>query len=175
MRKNSCSTFTLPKYLYSFRSLNETSSSFGITVRDVDLLQQYLNDLNVRISAWDRVEAETNLFVLTAMLFEWLEHLREPVLDKDNITYLVIHCDSVETAMRKLPPAAAYLTEYTVRLVARLQPLPRACSENLLKRLMASLTHQGIAIDGVVHPTVKSFPKLRGGTTQSTLKYETIF
>jgi len=39
---------------------------------------------------------EKNAYVLSALLFEWLEHLKVPVLDKDGITYVVIYCDNVE-------------------------------------------------------------------------------
>ena len=54
------------------------------------------------MSAWDRLDTESDLFVLTGLLLEWLEHLRSPALGKDGITYVVIHCDNVEVAMRKV-------------------------------------------------------------------------
>ena len=54
------------------------------------------------MSAWDRLETENDLFVLTGLLLEWLEHLRAPALGKDAITYIVIHCDNVETAISKV-------------------------------------------------------------------------
>ena len=54
------------------------------------------------MSAWDRLDTENDLFVLTALLLEWLEHLKSPALGKDAITYVVIHCDNVELAMSKV-------------------------------------------------------------------------
>ena len=54
------------------------------------------------MSAWDRLDTENDLFVLTGLLLEWLEHLKTPVLGKDGITYVVIHCDNVEAAIRKV-------------------------------------------------------------------------
>ena len=54
------------------------------------------------MSAWDRLETENDLFVLTGLLFEWLEHLRSPVIGKDAMTYAVIHCDDIEKAMSKV-------------------------------------------------------------------------
>ena len=54
------------------------------------------------MSAWDRLDTENDLFVLCGLLLEWLEHLRTPALGKDAITYVVIHCDNVETAMSKV-------------------------------------------------------------------------
>lgn len=53
-------------------------------------------DLNVKLSAWDRIDTETNLFTLTSLLYEWMEHLKRPILDKEGITYVVIHCDDIE-------------------------------------------------------------------------------
>ena len=54
------------------------------------------------MSAWDRLDTENDLFVLTGLLFEWLEHLRSPVIGKDAMTYAVIHCDDIEKAMSKV-------------------------------------------------------------------------
>ena len=54
------------------------------------------------MSAWDRLDTENDLFVLTGLLLEWLEHLKTPALGKDAITYVVIHCDDVELAMSKV-------------------------------------------------------------------------
>ena len=88
-------------------------------------LKQYQTDLNYRMSAWDRLASETNLNILSALLLQWLEHLKSPVIDKDNITYLVILCGNLEKAFARLPTAQGYVVEYIVRLVARLQPLTR--------------------------------------------------
>ena len=88
-------------------------------------LKQYQTDLNYRMSAWDRLATETNLNILSALLLQWLEHLKTPIIDKDNITYLVILCGNLEKAFSRLPTAQGYVVEYVVRLVARLQPLTR--------------------------------------------------
>ena len=44
-------------------------------------------------------------------------------------------------------------------------------AEDLMRRLSASLTLQTVVIRNVEHPAGKKFPKLRGGTEDSTLKY----
>ncbi|TRY78080.1 hypothetical protein TCAL_10411 [Tigriopus californicus] len=135
------------------------------------LFKRYRVDLNNRASAWDKLETETNLFVLTALLLEWLEHLKSPVLNKDGITYVVIRCDNIDAALRKLPIHVCYILEYIVRFVARLQPLKRSQSENLMKRFVAALTHQSLSIEGKTYPGGKGFQKLRGGTSESTMKF----
>jgi protein tyrosine phosphatase domain-containing protein 1 len=141
------------------------------TSPDVLLLDQYRSSLNYKLSAWDRLDTETNIWVLAALLFEWLEHLKTPILDKDSITYLVIHSDSLEVALRKLPTHVCFILEYLVRFVVRLKPIERSSCQDILRRLLVSLTHQSIVIQNVSHPTGKKFPKLRGGTAESTLNF----
>ena len=65
------------------------------------------------------------LSVLSTLLYDWLEHLRSPVLDTDSITYIVILADNTEKVFKRLPLAVGYTLEYTIRFVARLQPLKR--------------------------------------------------
>ena len=109
----------------------------------VTSLKQYQMDLNYKTSAWDKLETETNLTILSALLMDWLEHLKVPIIDKvnlmitfyhdfhfmndfqDSITYLVIHCGNLEKAFKRLPTAQGFVVEYLVRFVARLQPLTR--------------------------------------------------
>jgi hypothetical protein len=64
--------------------LDEASSELDKSkVRpDVKKLMGYKMELNFRLSAWDRLETETNLFVLTGLLLYWLEHLKSPILDQ---------------------------------------------------------------------------------------------
>ena len=45
-------------------------------------LRQYQVDLNYKTSAWDRLESETHLTLLSSLLLEWLEHLKTPIIDK---------------------------------------------------------------------------------------------
>jgi len=65
----------------------------------------------------------------------------------------------------------AHLLEYLARFVARLRPLTREQSERLVTRLLASLTHQSVDIDGVEHPAGKRMPRLRAGTADSTRRF----
>jgi hypothetical protein len=59
-----------------------------------------------------------------------------------------------------------------VRFVARLRPvLSEADVEDLMRRLSASLSQQTVGIRNIEHPAGKKFPKLRGGTEESTLKF----
>ena len=55
---------------------------------------------------------------------------------------MVIYCDNIEAALRRLPNHVCYILESLVRFVARLQPLTREESEQVMMRIMAALTHQ---------------------------------
>ena len=39
-------------------------------------IKKYKADLNYKTSAWDKLDTETNLKVLTGLLLDWLEHLK---------------------------------------------------------------------------------------------------
>ena len=40
----------------------------------------YKMDLNNRGASWSKLETETDIGVLSALLFDWLEHLKSPIL-----------------------------------------------------------------------------------------------
>lgn len=63
---------------------------------------------------------------------------------KENITEIVTY---------DLLQATQYILEYLLRFVARLHPLPEETLITLLKRLVASLTQQGVLIHGILQPS----------------------
>ena len=65
-------------------------------------IKQYKVDLNHRQSAWTRLQVERNLYVLTGLLYDWLEHLRVPVLSRDDLSYIVILGNHPEACLKKL-------------------------------------------------------------------------
>ena len=60
-----------------------------------NLFYTYKMDLNNRASTWSKLESETDLKVLSALIMDWMEHLKNPILDRNGITFVVIHCDNV--------------------------------------------------------------------------------
>ena len=49
--------------------------------------------------------------------------------------------------------------------------MSEADAEDLMRRLSAALSQQTVDIRNIEHPVGKKFPKLRGGTEDSTLKF----
>jgi len=132
-------------------------------------LKRYQTDLNYRMSSWDMLATETSLTVLSTLLLDWLEHLKTPLIDKDCVINIVILCEDLEKALKRLNANQAFIIEYLVRLVARLQPLAREKAEEVMKRILASLTHQSIPLGDSIVPPGKNFPRMRPGTFDSCL------
>jgi protein tyrosine phosphatase domain-containing protein 1 len=65
-------------------------------------IRQYRVNLNHRQSAWTRLQMEKNLYVLTGLLYDWLEHLRVPVLSRDDLSYIVILGNQPEACLKKI-------------------------------------------------------------------------
>lgn len=58
-----------------------------------------------------------------------------------------------EIFMYAFPQGSQYVLEYLFRFLARLQPLSREDLLNLMRRLIASLTQQGVPIHGILRPS----------------------
>ncbi|XP_068082247.1 protein tyrosine phosphatase domain-containing protein 1 [Anabrus simplex] len=134
-------------------------------------MKQYRIELNVKQSTWARLKVERNLYVLTGLLYEWMEHLKTPILTRDDLSYIVIFGMKPGICLKKLDMATQYTLEYLLRVVVVLQPLPRNVTEDLVKRFLASLTHQGVPIEGVLKPSGKGYRKLREGTYKRVLEF----
>lgn len=62
------------------------------------------------------------------------------------------------------------LIEYLLRFVIRLRPLAAHKKIDIIKRLIAALTHQTVPINGKILP-VKDFPKLREGSCSQVVNF----
>ena len=72
----------------------------------INTLKQYQMDLNYKTSAWDKLETETNLSVLSALLMDWLEHLKVPIIDKVNLMIHILgkHLIYIQGVPKKMFP-----------------------------------------------------------------------
>ncbi|XP_042238188.1 protein tyrosine phosphatase domain-containing protein 1-like isoform X3 [Homarus americanus] len=134
-------------------------------------LKSYRIDLNVKQSAWEKLKTETNLYLLTGLLFTWLEHLRTPVLGVDALSYIVLASSKPEVCLRKLDREVRYTLEYLVRFVSRLQPFTRTQQEAVILRLIASITQQAVPVRGTLLPAGKGYNKLREGTLRKVVEF----
>ncbi|XP_026728343.1 protein tyrosine phosphatase domain-containing protein 1-like [Trichoplusia ni] len=134
-------------------------------------LKQLRNDINQHREAFDKINSENDPTILTGLLFEWLEGLKQPVLDREDLSIIVGRAYNVESCILALTLEDIMLIEYLLRFVTRLRPLAANKKVDILKRLLASLTHQTIGINGRCLPTRKDFQRLRDGTCSQVINF----
>jgi hypothetical protein len=105
-------------------------------------VRQYRLELNQKgLGAWIRLAHEKNLYVLTALMYLWLEHLRVPLLGSEELTTVVLYASSPTTTLRKLPLEAAFTLDYTLAFIANLS-VEGDELDGILRRLAAAFTHR---------------------------------
>lgn len=98
---------------------------------------------------------ETDLDILSGLLFEWLETLKHPLLDVDSLSYIVVWSSKPQRCLEKLAASNRYLLEYLLRFVSRLRPMTAESQSLITKRFMAALTQQSIWIRSSFYPFSK--------------------
>ncbi|XP_059490961.1 protein tyrosine phosphatase domain-containing protein 1-like [Neocloeon triangulifer] len=138
-------------------------------------VKQIRIDLNSRYSTVDRLRVECDAQLLAAVLFEWLEHLKIPIITKEELSAVVVRGENLSICLKKFDASAAHTLEYLIRFVARLQGIGRDVQMDLVRRLAASLTHQSVVVRGLLQPTLKEFQKLREGTLKVLINFLMMF
>ncbi|KAL0811854.1 hypothetical protein ABMA28_009280 [Loxostege sticticalis] len=134
-------------------------------------LKQLRNDINQRKEAMAKIDEEQDPAILSGLLCEWLEGLKLPVLDREDLSTIVGRAHSVESCILALPMEDVMLIEYLLRFVTRLRPLAAAKKVDIIKRLLASLTHQTVMLSGRCLPTRRDFSRLREGTCTQAVNF----
>ncbi|GFS86040.1 protein tyrosine phosphatase domain-containing protein 1 [Trichonephila clavipes] len=96
---------------------------------------------------------------------------KEPILSKQDLTYIVIQAEKPVNALVRLDKETRYTTEYLIRFIARPVPNSTNVVDDLLRRLVASLTHQSLNIKGALCPVGAKWPKMREGTTRHLMMF----
>ncbi|XP_041080112.1 protein tyrosine phosphatase domain-containing protein 1 isoform X2 [Polyodon spathula] len=68
----------------------------------IEKVESWQRELNSREGAWDRICTERDPFVLSGLMWSWLEQLKEPVITKEDIQSLVQKCDNPDEAIYTL-------------------------------------------------------------------------
>ncbi|XP_049954844.1 protein tyrosine phosphatase domain-containing protein 1-like [Schistocerca serialis cubense] len=160
--KNYCTDDIIQALLADHQMLDEVAKKS---------IYQLRIELNYKCSVWNSLRLEKNIYVLTGLLYDWLELLKTPALNCDSLSYIVIFGNNPEKCLKKLDKAVQYLLEYLLRFIRRLQPITKNSEQELIKRFMSSLTQQSIEICGVLQPTGKGFNRLRTGTRKVLFEF----
>ncbi|KAI5638341.1 hypothetical protein NE865_08975 [Phthorimaea operculella] len=134
-------------------------------------LKQLRTDINLRADAVNKIEDEEDPTMISGLLFEWLESLKAPVLSRDDLSLIVGHAQSVESCVLMMDNEDIMLVEYLLRFVTRLRPLAANKKVDMLKRLLAALTHQTVSIGGKCLPTRRDIQRLRDGTCNQVINF----
>lgn len=106
-------------------------------------VRQYRLELNHKgLGAWSRLTKEKNLYVLTSLVYYWLEHLRVPLLTSEELTTVVLHAADARATLRKLPLEVSTTVDYIFHFIANLEPADPLELEAVLKRFAAAITHR---------------------------------
>ncbi|GFS54573.1 protein tyrosine phosphatase domain-containing protein 1 [Trichonephila inaurata madagascariensis] len=176
-----CSTLSIeeecPKPLTSTALVQALlADHYALDTEFAGRLRKYQRLLNSRANAWDKIAKEVDPLMLSALLWSWLDLLREPVLNRNDLSIIVIRAEKPWEILKRLDNGTRYTTEYLVRFIARLRPKSTVVRDDLLRRLVASLTHQAVGIQGTLRPVGMEWNKLRQGTAgQLMLFIDTIY
>ncbi|XP_038218503.1 protein tyrosine phosphatase domain-containing protein 1-like [Zerene cesonia] len=133
-------------------------------------LKQLRAEINQKREAMSQIDEEEDPIILTGLLFQWLEGLKCPILDKEDLSNIVSRSTNIETCIRALQMEDIMLIEYLLRFVIRLRPLVANKKVDILKRLLASLSHQSVSFNGKLLPN-ECLPKLREGTCSNVINF----
>ncbi|XP_044018064.1 protein tyrosine phosphatase domain-containing protein 1-like isoform X2 [Aphidius gifuensis] len=172
--------FVMQDDKFNFINIDETIKALlydhdKLTDEKKIYLQSYQMDLNNKSTTWQRLELETDIYILSGLLYEWLETLKQPVLDVASLSQIVTRSSKPKQCLQKLEPCSRYLIEYLLRFISRLRPISIDTQNLIIKRIIASITHQKIRIRQTLMPSGKNFQKLRGGTTGKLIDFLTRF
>lgn len=161
----------------AIQDINVVVSAFLIDFSEVliDLKKQtrsYQLMINTNHVGWSKLNVETDINLLTILLFEWIEGLRQPVLKTDHFESIVVLYKQPELCFQKFPLVSfnfhfypkctlyvlqenAYLLEYLLRFVSKIQPISEENQNNLIKRMIAACAQQTLLIQGKLLPAGK--------------------
>ncbi|XP_076328153.1 protein tyrosine phosphatase domain-containing protein 1-like [Tachypleus tridentatus] len=153
------------------RALMEEQSMLG--KEHTVALKRFQKDLNSRGSSWERLKTETDLLLLVGLLWSWLEHLKVPVLSKQDLTFIVIGGEKPVEVLTSLDRGTRYTVEYLIHFVSRLGLQIEDERDEVIRRLVAALSQQCLGIGGVLRPAGVKWPKMGEGTTEKVLRFIT--
>ncbi|XP_038047746.1 protein tyrosine phosphatase domain-containing protein 1-like [Patiria miniata] len=136
-----------------------TAMAFDAASSNVDLdeLNQVLTSLQLRVeslqhnlnrstTAWEIVSTEGDPFVLSMLMWSWLEHLKEPILSKADVKKLESEYDEEDPAVafKNLNRGVKQTLDCILKTVAKLplqQPPAEDLEDSILVRFIKAATH----------------------------------
>ncbi|XP_076468924.1 protein tyrosine phosphatase domain-containing protein 1-like [Babylonia areolata] len=114
-----------------------------------DYIEAQLNETD---SAWAMLAEEDNPNVLSAVFWDWLDQLKEPVLRKQDLVLILERMEGPKECLRHLEKSIKHFTEYQARVLSRLFPQTEDLETRLVERLLSHLTHQTVTLNPTFTP-----------------------
>ncbi|XP_073500623.1 protein tyrosine phosphatase domain-containing protein 1 isoform X1 [Phyllobates terribilis] len=97
-------------------------------------------ELNTREAAWDRICAERNPFVLSNLMWSWIEQLKEPLITKAGVHLLASYDSDPDSALYLLEKGQHQTMLCILQCVSNLRPLPSDIEDAILTRMIIAFT-----------------------------------
>ncbi|KAJ8985848.1 hypothetical protein NQ317_006219 [Molorchus minor] len=148
--------------------LNDPETLNLTTKRKIKQMEQ---DINTSQIGWMKLGVESDLNVLSGLLFKWLEGLKTPVIKMEDFEAIVVLYKQPELCLQKLGIEEAFLIEYLLRFLSKIQPISKETQDDLLKRFIAALSKHVVVINDANLPSENGFKKIGDGTLSCTLQF----
>lgn len=143
------------------KGVEEIADALLIDVNDLSReetahLLQIEQEINMSQMGWRKIDSENNVYVLAALLFDWLETLKVPVLGLGHLEQVVRHYNEPEVCFEKFDIDDAFLVEYLLLFLSKIQPVSGETLDVLLNRFIAALAQRCLPIRDRTVPMSKA-------------------
>ncbi|XP_028680472.2 protein tyrosine phosphatase domain-containing protein 1 isoform X1 [Erpetoichthys calabaricus] len=103
-------------------------------------IESWQRELNSKEGAWDRICSERDPFVLAALMWSWVEQLKEPIITKHDLQVLEQKCADPEQALYSLEKSSQQTLLCILDCLAFVHIIPDDIDEACLVRLIKAFT-----------------------------------
>ncbi|XP_075039286.1 protein tyrosine phosphatase domain-containing protein 1 isoform X2 [Mixophyes fleayi] len=97
-------------------------------------------ELNSREAAWDRICAEKNPYILSSLMWSWIEQLKEPAITKEDIHLLASYSSDLDSALYLLQKGQHQTILCILQCVSNLRLIPPDVEDAILARMIRAFT-----------------------------------
>ncbi|CAH1784299.1 unnamed protein product [Owenia fusiformis] len=144
LHKSRSQTVLLPGGDASVASVAAALGETEYTPEVLEKVKLYKEKLNCVTRTYKELQLEKNPSVLCCLMWDWLDHLKEPVLRIQDLNILLNHMEEPMKGLRRLEKGSKTTTSYLLKLIARLQPIDDDLEHHILFRMISTLTHQNM-------------------------------
>ncbi|XP_053153303.1 protein tyrosine phosphatase domain-containing protein 1 isoform X2 [Hemicordylus capensis] len=103
-------------------------------------VETWQKELNSQNGTWDKICTERDPFILSSLMWSWIEQLKEPLLTKDDIDVIAKNSTDSLEALRLLDKEKYHTILCILSCVVNLQTIPEYVEKLLLERAIKAFT-----------------------------------